>query len=134
MGKPGEVTIIPEESRSQPGTLIGVGPGLQGFAVAAPTARHAVVDLDQLTVLLCLEAQVHPASISLNRGRVEATTPDTGRGAIKAEVLTVTALFGKADFVKAAARGRDRPQLTLETVNLAGVVCEHPARGSLLDG
>jgi hypothetical protein len=40
----------------------------------------------------------------------------------------------EANLVKAAARRRDRPQLALETVNPAGVVGKHPARGALLDG
>ena len=71
---------------------------------------------------------------SCYRGRIDVTAGDPDEGAVEREVLAVAGLLIKVNLMKAAARGRDRPQLALETVDLAGVVGKHPARGALLDG
>ena len=120
--------------------------GLEAFGVA-PAARHALrVYLDQLAVLiLALVAQEHPSVVAPRapaatvtssgyRGSVDVPARDAGRAAVESEVLAVAALGLEVYLMKAAARGRDRPQLALEVVDAAGVVGEHPARRALDDG
>jgi hypothetical protein len=67
-------------------------------------------------------------------GSVDVPTGDTDRGTVEREILAGANLVGEVYLVKAAARARDRPQIALELVNLAGVESKHPARRALQDG
>jgi len=67
-------------------------------------------------------------------GRVDMATRDAVIPTIEREVLTVALFAGEVYLMKATPRRRYGPQLALEPMDLAGVECQHPARGALQDG